>query len=244
LGCYTPAPRHGGGTARLAYNLSLAVAVHNPNWVMSVGRTAPLDAELRFAGVPFAGVQLAAGADRPYMIRAVYRVSLALGRDAAAEFARERAAGLLELELVVAGMVKYQVLFPRRWLEARCPLKVSLSKTVTAAAAFASVESSSSREGNVQQHVYAELDHAIQHCHHAAPALLVLCKLDERGKLQLHSLPVALISPAPFSHGDARIKEITCAQNMTAPIEKKVHYCTSAAGQHEPTPKNKPSYLL
>ncbi|TVU08888.1 hypothetical protein EJB05_42314, partial [Eragrostis curvula] len=150
-----PALHNGGDTARLAYNLSLAVAVRNPNWVMSVWRTAPLDAELRFAGRPFAGVQLAAGADRPDRIRAhgkkVYSVSLsasesaplALERDAAAaEFAREIAAGVFELELVVAGMVKYQVLYPRRWLEVRCPLKVSLSKlkTATAAAAFAIVE--------------------------------------------------------------------------------------------------------
>ncbi|KAL6655213.1 hypothetical protein ACP70R_006039 [Stipagrostis hirtigluma subsp. patula] len=135
-------------TAALAYDLSLADVVRNTNWATAVWRTAPLDAELRFRGRPFARARLA-GADRG-RIRArrkeVYRVTVpaesapvALGPDGAAEFARESAARVFELELAVAGEVKYEARFRRRSLRVSCPLKLSPSMA-TAAAAFTRVK--------------------------------------------------------------------------------------------------------
>lgn len=50
LALATPASK---GTALLSYNLSLAVAVHNPSWSTRAWRTSPLEAELRFRGRPF-----------------------------------------------------------------------------------------------------------------------------------------------------------------------------------------------
>ncbi|TVU08866.1 hypothetical protein EJB05_42289, partial [Eragrostis curvula] len=144
------APGNGTPAFTLAYNVSLVVAVHNKNWAMRVRRTAPLDAELRFAGRPFVRVRLAGVADsdriRP-LKTAVYRVAtadgntppVALGRHAAAELARERAAGAFVLELVVTGELKYQAHPHARSLKVSCPLKLLLS-TAPAPAAFAGVQ--------------------------------------------------------------------------------------------------------
>ncbi|TVU08882.1 hypothetical protein EJB05_42306, partial [Eragrostis curvula] len=145
-----PAAGRNGTTspASLAYNLSLAVSVRNPNWANRVWRTAPLDAELRLAGTPFAVVRLA-GAEEE-LIRpersAVYRVvaaaesaAVALGSDEQAEFARESGVGLFRLELVVSGELKYQGESYRRSFTVRCPLKLPLS-TAPTAVAFARVE--------------------------------------------------------------------------------------------------------
>ncbi|GJN34386.1 hypothetical protein PR202_gb23042 [Eleusine coracana subsp. coracana] len=149
------APATGNGTAPsslLAFNISLAVAVRNPNWAMSAWLAAPPIGELRFRGVPFAWGSLPPGAGRRgrTRIRArrtkVYRVSsaaqgvpmAALGSDGVAEFARESAAGVFELELVVVGKVRYQAHPHRRRFNFRvsCPLNLSLS---TAATTFARV---------------------------------------------------------------------------------------------------------
>ncbi|TVU08880.1 hypothetical protein EJB05_42304, partial [Eragrostis curvula] len=135
--------------ARLAYNLTLAVAVRNPNWAIRVWRTAPLDAELRLADMPFAVVRLAGAEEGEELIRpessAVYRVvaaaesaAVALGSDEQAEFARESGVGLFRLELVVSGEVKYQGAL-RLSFTVRCPLKLPLS-TAPAAVAFARIE--------------------------------------------------------------------------------------------------------
>ena len=48
------------GTA-LAYNLSLTVGLLNPNWAMRAELTAPLEAELNFAGTQFDGARLSIG---------------------------------------------------------------------------------------------------------------------------------------------------------------------------------------
>ncbi|CAL5019502.1 unnamed protein product [Urochloa decumbens] len=142
----------GNGTAFLSYNLSLTVAVRNGNVAIRAWRTAPLDAELRFRGRPFAAVRLAGAGDgeRGRRIRAlttkVYRVAAAaerapveLGSDRVAEFARERVAGEFQLGLIVAGQFKYQAHRGRHSIKVSCPLKLSLS-TSTAPAAFARVK--------------------------------------------------------------------------------------------------------
>ncbi|TVU01135.1 hypothetical protein EJB05_53418, partial [Eragrostis curvula] len=119
------APAGYGAPAFLSYNLSLAVAVRNPNWAIRVWRTVPLDAAILLGRSPFALVRLA-GAEERELIRpmgsAVYRaeavaesVPVALGWDGVAEFdSWKRVAGLIRLELVVPGEVKYQAHSPGR----------------------------------------------------------------------------------------------------------------------------------
>ncbi|CAN6233504.1 unnamed protein product [Urochloa humidicola] len=140
----------GNGTAFLAYNLSLAVAVRNPNWAIAAWRAAPLDAVIRFRGRPFATVRLTGDGERGRRIRPlgkeVFRVAAAaeqapveLGSDKVAEFDRERVAGEFQLGLIVAGEFRYQAHRGRHSIRVSCPLKLSLS-TSTAAAAFARVK--------------------------------------------------------------------------------------------------------
>ncbi|KAK3129694.1 hypothetical protein QOZ80_6BG0483430 [Eleusine coracana subsp. coracana] len=140
----------GGGVETVSYNLSLAVAVRNPNWGIAVWRTAPLDAELRFRGQRLGRAVLAGGGERERIganKKKVYRVAaaavtsepVALDGDEVAEFIRESVAGVFELELVVAGEFTYQTHRGRSSRTVSCPLRLSLS-TAAAAAAFESVE--------------------------------------------------------------------------------------------------------
>ncbi|TVU08881.1 hypothetical protein EJB05_42305, partial [Eragrostis curvula] len=146
LGRLTLAGPGNGTPASLAYNLSLMVTVHNCNWAMSVRRTAPLDFELRFAGRPFTRFRLAGAADSDRIRRSTMATDsfsvageVALGRHGAAEFARERASGVFELELIVAGEFKYQAHFHSHSLRVICPLTLSIS-TPTLPAPFAGVK--------------------------------------------------------------------------------------------------------
>ncbi|KAK3132908.1 hypothetical protein QOZ80_6AG0529360 [Eleusine coracana subsp. coracana] len=154
----------GNGTASIAYNLSLVVAVRNsypfpnsnPNSATRVWRVAPLDAELRLASRPFALVRLAGAETTTDRIRPLnsrlYRataaaarsVPVALGSGAAAAFTTESAVGTFNLELVVAGEFRYveglgeaSAVVYRTTV--RCPLRLLLS-TATTAAAFAAFE--------------------------------------------------------------------------------------------------------
>ncbi|PUZ71591.1 hypothetical protein GQ55_2G325400 [Panicum hallii var. hallii] len=135
------------GTA-ISYDLSVGVALHNHNWAMAVWRRGTLDAELRFRGRTFARARLAgAGRDRIRALRMeVYRLAaaaesapVALGPGAAAELARQSAAGVFELDLIVFGEVKYEAHTRRRAIRVTCPLRLSPS-TATAPAAFARVK--------------------------------------------------------------------------------------------------------
>nr|TKW34193.1 hypothetical protein SEVIR_2G288700v2 [Setaria viridis] len=137
-----------GSAAAVSYDLSVAVVLHNHNWAMSVWRRGPLDAELRFRGRTIARARLAAagrGRIRPLKME-VYRLNTAaegapveLGPDAAAELARERAAGVFDLELAVFLEVHYEAHPRRRAIRVTCPLRLSPS-TATAPAAFARVK--------------------------------------------------------------------------------------------------------
>lgn len=144
------APGNNGTAAApsLSYDLALVVTVHNHNWLMHVRSTAPLVAELRFAGQAFhrGRLELEVILSRTYLHRVAkvsYRIraaadAVALGSSGAAELAREEAAGLFELDLVVAGQFKYQAHFHRRGLRVSCPLTLALS-TATHRAPFDSV---------------------------------------------------------------------------------------------------------
>ncbi|KAF8775965.1 hypothetical protein HU200_004102 [Digitaria exilis] len=152
LGRLSLANTSGNGNATapsflLSYNLSLAVAVHNPSWSTRAWRTSPLDAELRFRGRPFAAVRMGTAGEwgRIRALRTeVHRVASAaerapvdLGSFEVAEFDRERVAGEFGLELVVAGEFKYQAHSGRRRIKVSCPLRLSLLPT---SAAFERVE--------------------------------------------------------------------------------------------------------
>nr|TKW13602.1 hypothetical protein SEVIR_5G112700v2 [Setaria viridis] len=132
--------RNGGATAAsLAYNLSLTVVLRNPNWAMRAELAAPLDAELRFAGRRFDGDRLAEAGRRipprkseEFRVLAVSSprgVALGSGGAAAAEFAKERASGVFELELKLSGVVRYRPvhLGRSRRLEATCPVKMLMA---------------------------------------------------------------------------------------------------------------------
>nr|CAB3476151.1 unnamed protein product [Digitaria exilis] len=134
----------GGHHYSLAYNLSLAIVLTNPNWAMRAELTSPLDAELRFAGRRFDGARLAGAGRRvpPDTAEefAVVAVSsprgVALGAEAAREFARESSAGVFELELKLAGKVTYRPvnLGRSRRMELTCPVKMLMVPAPASAA--------------------------------------------------------------------------------------------------------------
>ncbi|KAL6627374.1 hypothetical protein ACP70R_031100 [Stipagrostis hirtigluma subsp. patula] len=124
------------GTA-LAYELELTVALRNRNWAMRAELAAPLDAELRFAGRRFDGARLAdAGRSVGPRGTVEFRVlasssrGVALGSDAAAEFARQRVAGVFEMELKLVGEVRYRPVHVGggRSLEKTCPMKLLVAR--------------------------------------------------------------------------------------------------------------------
>ncbi|OEL19530.1 hypothetical protein BAE44_0019451 [Dichanthelium oligosanthes] len=121
-----PAPANGTGTAPVGYNVSVAVALSNRNWAMSVLLTAPLVAELRFrGGHALARAQLACGDDDRARIHALTTAVYSMA--GAAEFARERAAGVFELEVAVFAEVKYEAHPRRRAIRVTCLLRLSPS---------------------------------------------------------------------------------------------------------------------
>ncbi|CAL5087280.1 unnamed protein product [Urochloa decumbens] len=150
-----PAPAAGhNGTApppSLSYDLALVVSLR---WygrqAVGFSRTKPLEAELRFLGRPLGRRARLGGAEQAaatgYLSEMVYRLAfgpgenatttLALGPGEAAAFAAESAAGVFELELVVAGEFESTVLSRSRLCGVRvtCPLKLSVSTPSVAAA--------------------------------------------------------------------------------------------------------------
>ncbi|CAD6335035.1 unnamed protein product [Miscanthus lutarioriparius] len=122
------------GTA-LAYDLSLSVSVHNPNWAM---RAAPLDVDLCFAGRRFDGARLAAAgrsvkpeeSDELRLAAVGERTSaLLLGSHGVAELVKESTAGQLEsLELKLSGELTYRPVHVGRYkLAVTCPLKLPVA---------------------------------------------------------------------------------------------------------------------
>ena len=124
------------GTA-LAYDLSFTVALRNRNWAMHAEHAAPLDAKLLFAGRHLAGERLAdAGRsmDPKYTEEFPMRAAsplrgLEMGGDAAAGFARESVAGVVELELRLTGAFKYRSVHAggSKRLDVTCPLKLQVA---------------------------------------------------------------------------------------------------------------------
>jgi hypothetical protein len=125
------------GTA-LAYDLSFTVALRNRNWAMRAEHAAPLDAELLFAGRRLENAQLAAGVGRNMdpkhteefpMMAVSSPQGLEVGAAAAAEFARQSVAGVVDLELRLTRAFKCRPVHVggSKRLDVTCPLKLPVA---------------------------------------------------------------------------------------------------------------------
>lgn len=126
----------------LAYNLSLTLTIRNPNWAMAMTNTEPLNAAYSFDGQPFDRVRLADDGDKHAAGKTrVYRLAsgadnavVALGNAGVAEFRKENATGVFEVEVKLSGEVKYTARVTKCKIEATCPLKLQLETPGQAAA--------------------------------------------------------------------------------------------------------------
>jgi hypothetical protein len=133
----------GGGATALAYNLTVALTIRNPNWAMAMTNTKPLDAAYSFDGQQFDRVRLAGDGDKhPAGKTRVYRLTsgsdgapVSLGNAGVAEFRKENATGVFEVEVTVKGEVKYTARATKCAIEATCPLKLQLAPPGQAAPA-------------------------------------------------------------------------------------------------------------
>jgi hypothetical protein len=131
-----------------AYNLSLTLTVRNKNWAMSVKNTKPLEADYSFDGQRFERVRLAdegdkhpAGATRVYhLVSGADNAYVALGDAGEAEFKKENATGVFEVEVALLGEVTYQAHYTKCNFEAKCPLKLQLAPPGTPAVVFQKVK--------------------------------------------------------------------------------------------------------
>ncbi|KAL6639621.1 hypothetical protein ACP70R_023351 [Stipagrostis hirtigluma subsp. patula] len=135
-------------TTALAYNLSLTLTIRNPNWAMSLKNTKPLVASYKFDDQQFDRVQLSdKGAKHPAGKTRVYHLAVgsngsyvSLGNSGEVEFRKDNATGTFEVELAVAGEVRYTARYTKCKIEASCPLKLQLAPPGTAAVVFQKVK--------------------------------------------------------------------------------------------------------
>lgn len=131
-----------------AYNISLTLNIRNKNWAMAAKNTKPLDAEYNFDGQRFERARLAAeGEKHPPGKTRVYHLAsgadnayVALGNAGVAEFRKQNATGVFEVEVVVSGEVKYTARYTKCKFEAKCPLKLQLAPPGTPAVVFQAVK--------------------------------------------------------------------------------------------------------
>jgi hypothetical protein len=127
----------------ISYNLTLTLAVRNPNWAMGATFRS-LEADYLFDSQRFDRVDVAApGYALPAGKTAVFRVSsgadavdVMLGSAGVKAFRRQSARGVFDVEAALSGEVKYQLHSSWCRLEARCPLKLQLAGQDAAAVAF------------------------------------------------------------------------------------------------------------
>ena len=132
----------------LSYNLSLTLVIRNPNWAMSLKNTKPLEAQYKFDDQAFDRFQLAdKGGKHPAGKTRVYHLSPAgttravmLGNAGEAEFRKENATGVFEVEVAVVGEVRYTARYTKCKVEASCPLKLQLAPPGTTAVVFQKVK--------------------------------------------------------------------------------------------------------
>ncbi|KAF8708712.1 hypothetical protein HU200_030094 [Digitaria exilis] len=119
----------------LSYNLTLTLAVRNPNWAMAAAFRS-LEVDYLFDGQRFDRVAVVTGDGYPLPARktAVFRVSsgadgapVMLGSAGVKAFRRQSDSGVFDVEAALSGQVKYQLHSSWCRLEARCPLKLNLA---------------------------------------------------------------------------------------------------------------------
>uniref|UniRef100_J3MJS7 Late embryogenesis abundant protein LEA-2 subgroup domain-containing protein n=1 Tax=Oryza brachyantha TaxID=4533 RepID=J3MJS7_ORYBR len=145
-------------TSSFAYNLTVTLVAHNPNWAMAAKNTKQMDVEYRFDGQVFERIQLAGKGDKLRPGRTVvHRLSSGsesalvptLGNAGVVEYRDERAKGTFDVEVAVAGEVRYTARYTKCKIEATCPLKLQLAPPGTTAVAFQKVKCKlASREKN------------------------------------------------------------------------------------------------
>ncbi|KAJ1288762.1 hypothetical protein BS78_02G113000 [Paspalum vaginatum] len=121
----------------LAYNLTLALAVHNTNWPIGITYHEPLEAAYSFDGQQFDRVRVADEGDKLGGGRTeVYHVSsgseeggsaVALGDAGEAEFRKQNATGVFEVEVAITGKFKYTLRLIKCKVQATCALKLQLA---------------------------------------------------------------------------------------------------------------------
>ncbi|XP_006657592.1 uncharacterized protein LOC102701187 [Oryza brachyantha] len=132
----------------LAFNLSLTLAVRNKNWAMSIKNTKELEAGYSFDGQRFERVKVAdEGKKLPAGKTLVYHLAsgsegayAALGNAGVAEFKKENATGVFDVEVTISGEVRYQAHLTKCKLAASCPLKLQLAPPGTPAVVFQKVK--------------------------------------------------------------------------------------------------------
>jgi len=135
-------------TTALAYNLSLKLVIRNPNWAIAIKHDKPLDAAYSFDGQPFERVQVAdKGEKQGPRKTVVYHLAsssegrgVALGNAGEAEFRKENATGVFEVEVAVTGKFKYTLRKTKCKMEATCPLKLQLAAPGAASVVFQKVD--------------------------------------------------------------------------------------------------------
>ncbi|CAN6222876.1 unnamed protein product [Urochloa humidicola] len=135
-------------TTALAYNLTVALTVHNPNWAIGIKHDKPLEAAYNFDGQPFERVQVADKGEKLGARKTVvYRLSsgsegrpAALGNAGEAEFRKENATGVFEVEVALTGKFKYTLRKTKCKIEATCPLKLQLVKPGDTTVVFQKVD--------------------------------------------------------------------------------------------------------
>ncbi|KAL5199172.1 hypothetical protein ABZP36_002684 [Zizania latifolia] len=129
----------------LAYNLSLALTIHNPNWAMSIKNTKPMEAAYRFDDQQFDRVLIAdKGSKLRAMKTVVYRVVsgsdnayASLGNAGVVEYGKERKKGTFLVDVEVTGQVRYTARYTKCKIEATCPLELQLEQPGQAPVAVA-----------------------------------------------------------------------------------------------------------
>ncbi|OEL28929.1 hypothetical protein BAE44_0010054 [Dichanthelium oligosanthes] len=121
-------------SAALSYNLTLTLAVRNPNWAMGATFRS-LEADYLFDAQRFDRVEVAApGYVLPARKTVVFRlssgadaVSVTLGSAGVKAYKKQSDKGVFDIEAALLGEVKYQLHSSWCRLEAKCPLKLQLA---------------------------------------------------------------------------------------------------------------------
>uniref|UniRef100_A0ACD5YQF0 Uncharacterized protein n=1 Tax=Avena sativa TaxID=4498 RepID=A0ACD5YQF0_AVESA len=135
-------------TTALAYNLSLTLSVHNPNWAMTIKNTEPFEAAYKFDGQQFDRVQVADKGDKHAAGKTiVYRLNtgsdsdyVSLGNAGVAEYKKESQAGVFEIEVALTRKVSYTARYTKCKIEATCPLKLQIERPGTTTVVFEKVK--------------------------------------------------------------------------------------------------------